>query len=139
MTTPIKCVTKLSHRSSSTKVDEGEGEEWVDEEAQGGAAGGGGTKRKRDDIEPILESHGQQVRLASLVSVGCPAAGSCDRLLTCGTIPWARQRARQSAIVLASPLTVISATPRPSRPGKFSVLASAHRSCSSYNERTSRS
>jgi len=62
VTTPMKCVTKLSHRSSSTKVDEGEGEEWVDEEAQGGAAGGGGTKRKRDDIEPILESHGQQLQ-----------------------------------------------------------------------------
>lgn len=67
VTTPMKCVTKLSHRSSSTKVDgEGEGEEW-DDESQGGAAsaGGGaagGNKRKRDDIEPILEAHSQQLQ-----------------------------------------------------------------------------
>lgn len=73
VTTPMKCVTKLSHRSSSTKVDgEGEGEEWEDDsQGQGGAGAGGGSgnsnsnhnKRKRDDqIEPILESHGQQLQ-----------------------------------------------------------------------------
>jgi len=58
VTTPMKCVTKLSHRSSSgTKVEgEGEGEEW-EEQAQDS-----GLKRKRDDIEPILEAHGQQLR-----------------------------------------------------------------------------
>eukprot|EP00966_Prymnesium_polylepis_P214117 4959115-Prymnesium_polylepis.1 len=62
----MKCVTKLSHRSSTTKVDgEGEGEEWEEGEGGGGGAGAAGgssnNKRKRDDIEPILESHGQQV------------------------------------------------------------------------------
>jgi len=72
VTTPMKCVTKLSHRSSNPKADgEGEGEEW-EEESQGGSGGGGGSvaggavnsnnKRKRDDIEPILEAHGQQLQ-----------------------------------------------------------------------------
>jgi len=58
VTTPMKCVTKLSHRSSSgTKAEgEGEGEEW-EEQAQDS-----GLKRKRDDIEPILEAHGQQLQ-----------------------------------------------------------------------------
>lgn len=62
----MKCVTKLSHRSSSTKVDEGEeGGEWEGDEGganANGGGGGGGNKRKRDDIEPILESHGQQLQ-----------------------------------------------------------------------------
>merc|ERR1719359_483026 len=64
VTTPMKCVTKLSHRSSGgggAKADaEGEGEEWGDAERAGeeGAVGG---KRKRDDIEPLLESHSQQL------------------------------------------------------------------------------
>ena len=58
VTTPMKCVTKLSHRSNSTtKVEEGEGEEWEEE-----AASSSGTKRKRDDIEPILEAQGQQLQ-----------------------------------------------------------------------------
>lgn len=73
VTTPMKCVTKLSHRSSNTKGDgEGEGEEWDEEGAgnSGNSGGGGGAnssgsasagKRKRDDIEQILESHSQQV------------------------------------------------------------------------------
>jgi hypothetical protein len=66
VTTPMKCVTKLSHRSSgggAAKNEEGEGEEW-DGEAEGGAAangGGGGTKRKRDDLEQLLEAQGQQL------------------------------------------------------------------------------
>ena len=69
VTTPMKCVTKLSHRSSNAKVEgEGEGEEWEEDSANGGATsggssgGGGVSKRKRDEIEPILEAHGQQVR-----------------------------------------------------------------------------
>jgi hypothetical protein len=54
----MKCVTKLSHRSSSgaKPEGEGEGEEWEEQQDTSG------TKRKRDDIEPILEAHGQQVR-----------------------------------------------------------------------------
>ncbi|KAL1522248.1 hypothetical protein AB1Y20_017245 [Prymnesium parvum] len=64
----MKCVTKLSHRSNSNKGDgEGEGEEWEDEghgsgqQGNGGSSGNsGGNKRKRDDIETVLESHGQQ-------------------------------------------------------------------------------
>ena len=58
VTTPMKCVTKLSHRSSSgaKPEGEGEGEEWEEQQDTSG------TKRKRDDIEPILEAHGQQVR-----------------------------------------------------------------------------
>jgi len=67
VTTPMKCVTKLSHRISTTTVDgEGEGEEWEEGEGGGGGAGAAGgssnNKRKRDDIEPILESHGQQLQ-----------------------------------------------------------------------------
>jgi len=62
VTTPMKCVTKLSHRSSSGGAskggEEGEGEEWDAEEAAGSA---GGVKRKRDDIEPLLEAQGQQL------------------------------------------------------------------------------
>ena len=61
VTTPMKCVTKLSHRSSSSssaKV-EGEGEEWEGEGEQG--EGTSGTKRKRDDIEPLLEAQAQQL------------------------------------------------------------------------------
>ena len=67
VTTPMKCVTKLSHRSGgggggAAKTEgEGEGEEW--DEAAGDAAngGGGGQKRKRDDIEPLLEAQSQQL------------------------------------------------------------------------------
>jgi len=63
VTTPMKCVTKLSHRSSSTKVDgEGEGEEWDEEGQAGGGGASANNKRKRDDIEPILESHSQQLQ-----------------------------------------------------------------------------
>mmetsp|Transcript_43852 Transcript_43852/g.106503 ORF Transcript_43852/g.106503 Transcript_43852/m.106503 type:complete len:204 (-) Transcript_43852:169-780(-) len=70
VTTPMKCVTKLSHRSNSNKGDgEGEGEEWEDEghgsgqQGNGGSSGNsGGNKRKRDDIETVLESHGQQLQ-----------------------------------------------------------------------------
>jgi len=59
VTTPMKCVTKLSHRSSSTtKVEEGEGEEWEEE----ATANSSGAKRKRDDIESILEAQGQQLQ-----------------------------------------------------------------------------
>merc|ERR1719174_3302299 len=73
VTTPMKCVTKLSHRSGggAAKADaaeEGEGEELDGEEGvSGGGAGGGGgggTKRKRDDIEPLLEA--QAAQLAAL-------------------------------------------------------------------------
>ena len=68
VTTPMKCVTKLSHRSSSSNSSaaklegegEGEGEGWGEEDTGGG---GGGTKRKRgDDIEPLLEAQGLQLR-----------------------------------------------------------------------------
>ena len=57
VTTPMKCVTKLSHRGSSGKMD-GEGEEGALEDD----SYGGGTKRKRDDdVEPVLEAHGQKL------------------------------------------------------------------------------
>jgi len=72
VTTPMKCVTKLSHRSSaggSSKgmEGEGEGEEWEEAgaEANGsgnGAAAANGAKRKRDDIEPLLEAQGLQLQ-----------------------------------------------------------------------------
>ena len=72
VTTPMKCVTKLSHRSSGggAKAGAGEGEEGEDDEVDdsatsgangGGSASGNGTKRKRDDIEPLLEAQGQQL------------------------------------------------------------------------------
>lgn len=63
VTTPMKCVTKLSHRSSSggggkaTGDGEGEGEEWDEEGVANGVTG----KRKRDDIELVLESQAQQL------------------------------------------------------------------------------
>jgi hypothetical protein len=62
VTTPMKCVTKLSHRGSSGNK-EGEGEE-----TNGGDNGNGddgdasGTKRKRDDIEPMLEAQGHKLQ-----------------------------------------------------------------------------
>lgn len=63
VTTPMKCVTKLSHRSSSSGGSKGvdmemEGEEWEEGET---VASSGGTKRKRDDIEPLLEAQGLQL------------------------------------------------------------------------------
>jgi len=65
VTTPMKCVTKLSHRSSgggASKVDgEGEGEEWEGDESAAAGASAGGVKRKRDDIEPLLEAQGLQL------------------------------------------------------------------------------
>merc|ERR1719174_527351 len=53
VTTPMKCVTKLSHRASGTKREAGEeeAEPWEDS-----TANSSGAKRKRDDIEPILEA-----------------------------------------------------------------------------------
>jgi len=66
VTTPMKCVTKLSHRSSggsaSKTEGEGEGEEWEPDEAAAAAATG--AKRKRDEIEPLLEA--QALQLAQL-------------------------------------------------------------------------
>ena len=69
VTTPMKCVTKLSHRSSSGSNSkagdaEGEGEEWdeADGAAAGNGAGGGGTKRKREDLDALLESQSQQLQ-----------------------------------------------------------------------------
>jgi len=58
VTTPMKCVTKLSHRSggSGGKLEpgaEGEEEEW--DESVGG-------KRKRDELEPLLEAQAQQLQ-----------------------------------------------------------------------------
>ena len=73
VTTPMKCVTKLSHRSSGGGAKAGaggEGEEGEDDEAAdadgaaagaGASGGGNGVKRKRDDIEPLLEAQGQQL------------------------------------------------------------------------------
>jgi len=78
VTTPMKCVTKLSHRSSAGGGSkggegEGEGEEWEEgvgvsgdggggSGGVGGGGGGGGAKRKRDDIEPLLEAQGLQLQ-----------------------------------------------------------------------------
>jgi len=75
VTTPMKCVTKLSHRSSSGGAakgleGEGEGEEWEEAaaaaaasgEPNGHSGGGGSLKRKRDDIEPLLEAQGLQLQ-----------------------------------------------------------------------------
>merc|ERR1719426_183011 len=65
VTTPMKCVTKLSHRSSggngASKAGdgEGEGEEWDGDDATANASSNG--KRKRDDIEPLLEAQSQQL------------------------------------------------------------------------------
>merc|ERR1719201_937891 len=64
VTTPMKCVTKLSHRSSGGGAakggdGEGEGEEWDGDE--GASAAAGSAKRKRDDIEPLLEAQGLQL------------------------------------------------------------------------------
>ena len=65
VTTPMKCVTKLSHRTSgggNTKANgdgEGEGEEWDGDDATANASSNG--KRKRDDIEPLLEAQSQQL------------------------------------------------------------------------------
>ena len=60
VTTPMKCVTKLSHRSSANGAkmenDEEEGE-WEND------ANGQGIKRKRDEIEPLLEVQSQQLQL----------------------------------------------------------------------------
>merc|ERR1719324_1001104 len=75
VTTPMKCVTKLSHRSSgggsgNKGETEGEGEEFEgdvggESVAAGGLPGGGSAvKRKRDDIEPLLEA--QSAQLAQL-------------------------------------------------------------------------
>ncbi len=71
VTTPMKCVTKLSHRSASgsgaAKGDEGEGEggeEGGGEESEGGGASAG-SKRKRDtadvahDIDTLIEHEAQ--------------------------------------------------------------------------------
>lgn len=61
VTTPMKCVTKLSHRSSKADgTGEGEEGEWDGDEMGGGSAPGG-TKRKRDDIEAALDLQGQQL------------------------------------------------------------------------------
>ena len=71
----MKCVTKLSHRSSgggsgNKGETEGEGEEFEgdvggESVAAGGLPGGGSAvKRKRDDIEPLLEA--QSAQLAQL-------------------------------------------------------------------------
>ena len=60
VTTPMKCVTKLSHRSTTngSKAENGEeeGGEWEND------ASGQGTKRKRDEMEPLLEAQGQQLQ-----------------------------------------------------------------------------
>lgn len=58
VTTPMKCVTKLSHRGSSGKL-EGDGEEASGVGDEDDAAPGG--KRKRDDLEPVLEAQGQKL------------------------------------------------------------------------------
>jgi len=58
VTTPMKCVTKLSHRGSGGKL-EGDGEEaGLLPDDDDGAVGG---KRKRDDIEPVLEAQGHKL------------------------------------------------------------------------------
>lgn len=56
VTTPMKCVTKLSHRPSGTGKAEagGEEDEWGDE-----AVGG---KRKRDELEEALQAQGQALQ-----------------------------------------------------------------------------
>mmetsp|Transcript_43591 Transcript_43591/g.72470 ORF Transcript_43591/g.72470 Transcript_43591/m.72470 type:complete len:294 (+) Transcript_43591:102-983(+) len=59
VTTPMKCVTKLSHRSCGAgKLEDGgvEDEDWDE------SANGGGMKRKRDDLEPLLEAQSQQLQ-----------------------------------------------------------------------------
>jgi len=65
VTTPMKCVTKLSHRSgASCKLEGGaedageEAEEW-DETATGPSPA---LKRKRDELEPVLEAQSAQIQ-----------------------------------------------------------------------------
>jgi len=53
VTTPMKCVTKLSHRASGTKLETEEDEETWEDTAAG--------KRKRDEIDQTLEHQGQQL------------------------------------------------------------------------------
>ena len=56
VTTPMKCVTKLSHRGSSGKM-EGDGEEGaLDDDSFAG-----GKRKRDDDIDPVLEAHGQKL------------------------------------------------------------------------------
>lgn len=57
VTTPMKCVTKLSHRSGAAgKLEDGvaDDEDWDES--------GSGAKRKRDDLEPLLEAQSQQLQ-----------------------------------------------------------------------------
>jgi len=65
VTTPMKCVTKLSHRGSGGNK-EGEGEEAIGENDADPA---GGTKRKRDDLEPMLEAQGQKLQELHQINV----------------------------------------------------------------------
>jgi len=69
VTTPMKCVTKLSHRGSGGNK-EGEGEEAVGENGQGMEMDpSGGMKRKRDDLEPMLEAQGQKLQELHQINV----------------------------------------------------------------------
>lgn len=60
VTTPMKCVTKLSHRGSGGNK-EGEGENGEEGAGNGEEGEASSSKRKRDDIEPILEAQGHKL------------------------------------------------------------------------------
>merc|ERR1719148_245441 len=69
VTTPMKCVTKLSHRGSGGNK-EGEGEEAGGENGRGDEMDPlGGMKRKRDDLEPMLEAQGQKLQELHQINV----------------------------------------------------------------------
>lgn len=65
VTTPMKCVTKLSHRSGASGKLEGSAEDAGEEAAEEWEEGAGppnGMKRKRDELEPLLEAQGAQLQ-----------------------------------------------------------------------------
>jgi len=60
VTTPMKCVTKLSHRSGAKLEAGADGEE--DGEFDDFGQNGGSAKRKRDELEPLLDAQAIQIQ-----------------------------------------------------------------------------
>mmetsp|Transcript_3048 Transcript_3048/g.10032 ORF Transcript_3048/g.10032 Transcript_3048/m.10032 type:complete len:437 (+) Transcript_3048:42-1352(+) len=119
VTTPMKCVTKLTHRSSTSKAEAADGENAGGENGEDAAdgEGEGGKKRRRDELESALDAQGAQIEALQ------GAASSI--LLQLETLRELLQRAVGDAVAPPTPAKPAKPVPVVVRPAAVAAVAVA--------------
>lgn len=120
VTTPMKCVTKLTHRSSTSKAEAADGENAGGENGEDAAdgEGEGGKKRRRDELESALDAQGAQIEALQ------GAASSI--LLQLETLRELLQRAVGDAVAPPTPAKPAKPVPVVVRPAAVAAVAAAN-------------